>query len=511
MKPFLEVEKDRKNYNKNPSLNTVHRSSLLVPRIANNKTCISFVNHFLLKRNYKDVVIKMTGYCDKGESGDSQTFPIDQAKVYSYCLEEVLGESYYCYQVEFFSSNNLFIPFSAVIINHISNNSINTVHSYNRILNDSREEDNVNRIHLKEASIDFASSDILNTFFIFQSGLMAVEDKFIELYLEEKNSGKKQIYKKVPISMNKMSIKKINLSELLYDELSEKNIIPGDFTLRILQPKQNMFYGRLLVGIEDLKTGGFSGNHSYYDNSEFHEYFDSGNSFRTFPYFSNAKNRLNIYPIMSNSSGEFSIYINYMEDGKIKSKLLTKSGFECTKSTLLIDIDDIIRTRSLEINNINTFTVIYSAKEKSKVPTRINMQLVYGALSENTVNASISISLFNESQFTPKGKGSYCWNQILNDKDYHSRLCFCFADKVLNSKNRFARNNIEFSLFDSKGCFLEKEISLNFLESYELDSKDITSNEKFIWCVAKSQTPNLQLFSFHTNLYSSYSSGEHNF
>ena len=45
------------------------------------------------------------------------------------------------YMVEFFSPDNLFIPFPAVMVNHHGKNFINQVHAFNRVLNDVFEDE----------------------------------------------------------------------------------------------------------------------------------------------------------------------------------------------------------------------------------------------------------------------------------------------------------------------------------------------------------------------------------
>ncbi len=74
MKPFLDVEANRKNYHKFKNKNTVHRSSLIVPRFDQASSNISFLNHFLLKRNNKDVTLKITAINDAGIIIDSLSF-----------------------------------------------------------------------------------------------------------------------------------------------------------------------------------------------------------------------------------------------------------------------------------------------------------------------------------------------------------------------------------------------------------------------------------------------------
>ena len=47
VKTVKQVETTRKTYHRDPTLNTIHRASLLVPEIQNTVAEISFLNHFL--------------------------------------------------------------------------------------------------------------------------------------------------------------------------------------------------------------------------------------------------------------------------------------------------------------------------------------------------------------------------------------------------------------------------------------------------------------------------------
>ena len=61
LKKFKEVEETRKKYHKDPSLNSVHRSSLMVPELDDSIAEISFLNHFLIKRNHKKIINLASG------------------------------------------------------------------------------------------------------------------------------------------------------------------------------------------------------------------------------------------------------------------------------------------------------------------------------------------------------------------------------------------------------------------------------------------------------------------
>ena len=93
MKPLKEVAKDKKKSYQDISINTVHRSSLLVPKLEGNDTWISFLNHFLIKRGIELVALKISAYDNFGKSIDSKTFEITEKKVYAYHLEKIFAQN----------------------------------------------------------------------------------------------------------------------------------------------------------------------------------------------------------------------------------------------------------------------------------------------------------------------------------------------------------------------------------------------------------------------------------
>ncbi|SVE42232.1 uncharacterized protein METZ01_LOCUS495086, partial [marine metagenome] len=236
-------------------------SSLLVPRFEQAETNISFVNHFFIKRNIQDVSLKVTAVNKNGQIIDSITYEIDEPKVYSLFLDEMFSDKSLTslYIVEFFSGKNLFIPFPAVIINHIGVDFTNSVHSYNRILNDIFEDDEINRNHVRESSFDVLIDDNHDTFFNLVSGPFEIDDNLeISLRNEERT-----LESRLDISQKRLSASNYFLGDLITKEVKE-NISAKQYSdqATILPPKQNLFYGRLLLGVMNKKTNAFSANHS---------------------------------------------------------------------------------------------------------------------------------------------------------------------------------------------------------------------------------------------------------
>lgn len=385
MKPFLDVEANRIQYHKFDNVNTVHRSSLLVPRFEHTKTNISFLNHFLLKRNNRNITLKITPINTHGHSKDAISLAINEPKVYSLNLEELFSDynDIIEYIVEFYSDVNLFIPFPAVMINHIGYDFVNSVHSFNRVLNDVFEDDKINMHQVHESSIDVLSNKEYDTFFNFATGPFTVTEAIS--ILNSQNIEKKII----PSEIKRFSNKNYFLSELFNCELSDGTV------LKILQPKQPLFYGRLLAGIMNKSTKAFSANHSYYDSSSTEEYFQNDTSYRTYPYFANSLNRITMYPIMSPS--ELNIHIELYEATKkfISHPLVIVSP---SNTSISFDINSLVQESGFK--KVSLFKVVAQSKN-GKIPTRVNHQLIYGPLnSTSKLRSSINVSLLNEEIYT---------------------------------------------------------------------------------------------------------------
>jgi len=273
-----------------------------VPNFSFCETSFSFLNHFLIKRGYKEVSCKMSSISKNGELIDSYTYKINQPKVYEFNLSKMFNSRKYNinhFIVEFFSSHNLYIPFPAVMVNHFNNKFFNMVHSYNRVLNDVFENDQ-NYISTFESSFECYNNKKFDTFFNFCTGPTNFQNK-IDLQLI--NSNKKKL-KKIDISQPRLTNRNFFLSEIFKN--TKKN---NHSFLKILQPKQEMFFNRLLAGTCTKKFDAFSANHTYYDTSNHLEYFKNNESNKTYPYFYGFKNKLAFYPILAPGKLKISVEI----------------------------------------------------------------------------------------------------------------------------------------------------------------------------------------------------------
>lgn len=499
MKLYSEYQKNRIDYHQNTTKNTVHRSSLIAPRFNNTYTNISFLNHFLIKRNYNEVTLKLTAIDLKGNICESISILIDKPIVYSLNLEEFFqdNDNISEYLIEFFSSKNLFIPFPAVMVNNIGNDFINSVHSYNRVLNDIFEDDSVNKNHVYESSIDYLVNNDYDTFFNFATG--PIQDKNnIEVLLVTEDS--KIDKKNIAGDIGRLSNKNFFISNIFSnDQLS--NSKTG--TIKILPPYQKLFYGRILAGIINKKTRAFSANHSYYDNSSVEEYFDNSLSRKTYTYFPNSLNRISMYPIMSPST--LYVKIQAVKDSKVYKTDTFKLTSPSSKP-IHIDVDNFVKENGLA--GITAFEVV-AETDNGKIPSRVNHQLIYGhENSKSNLNASINVSLLNQSKFNPSNKKGFSWGQLLIDKDYISKLGVCFKEATGKS------DNIQIDFYDQTGLIKTIKDKLEPGKSVIVDSKEFESQNKqrnFIWYTIQSFRSDISAQSFHSNINSHNSSGDHSF
>lgn len=494
MKLFKEVEKTRIAYHNDHSEKTVHRSSLLAPRFEHAATVISFLNHFLIKRNYKSVTLKITAINKDGNYKDSKSILINEPKVYTFFLEELFEDNATIneYLIEFFSTNNLFIPFPAVMINHVGRDFINTVHAYNRILNDIFEDDEVNSFQVCESSIDVLIDEEYDSFFNHASGQFDLNDT-LKISLDNSD----QLSQIIPVNMKRLSNCTYNLSEIFDNQSISESI------LKILQPNQTLFYGRLLSGVINRKTGAFSANHSYYDTSLIAEYFDSNLSARCYPYFPDQQNCVTMYPIVSKSMLDIAIEIS---DGSRTFKSLTQKLQSPSKISVKFNVNELVKTSGL--SNVSSFKV-YAYSDQIKIPTRVSHQVVYSALnSKSKLNSSINVSLNNEKVFDAVQKASIIWGQVVVANAYESRLGICFS----NPSSPGEAISIDFysqtGILKTLTKYLDSHCSLIFDSTF---FASLRIEGDFVWYVARSKSSQLNAMSFHFHQMSENASGEHSF
>lgn len=502
MKLFKEVEATRRDYHRDAALNSVHRSSLTVPEIDGSFVEISFLNHFLIKRNYDNVACRVTAVDDDGKRIESRLFKINEPRVYTIPLTGMVEQPVNNYIVEFFAADNLFIPFPAVVVNHRGDNFLNTVHAYNRILNDVFEDDDINAQLAEEASTDVRLDEDADTFAVFAAGPQPCRGDIMFRLDTPKGSHTQSVAIDVP----RLTNRDFSLRELFPD-------VPDGTTgtLRIQQPHQSMFFGRVLAG-QRWRDGSFSANHTYYDTSGSAEYWDDNrSSYRVYPFFADFENIIRMYPIMARGGLNMSIQ-PVTRSGEILSEIPAgpANDLDAPGRFFEVSINELLAEQGVNPEDVDSFA-LFAQPMNGNTPTRINHQLVYG---REALASSVNVSLINPNVFVPPGKTGLAWGQIAVGGPIETRL------GVVGNDPGGADSNLEVTFYDSTGRVASFDgrlpgaggVQLN-LE--ELLSKTITRTSadapEYVWYTARSDRPDLSAFVVSTHAASGHCTGEHSF
>jgi hypothetical protein len=494
MKKFKDVEKTRIQAHKDPARDSVHRASLLVPELPGAVAEISFVNHFLLKRGYPHVACRITAIDAEGQRIESRLHPIQEPRVYRFRLTGSVDAPVATYMVEFFTADNLFIPFPAVMVNHHGPGFYNTVHAFNRVLNDVFENDAINAQPVAEASIDVDLSGGRDTFAVFTAGPTACRGKLtLDLATPQRT-----YHAALTVDRPRMTQHVVSVRETFPDVDGATSGV-----LRIRQPEQFLFYGRMLAGIREA-DGAFSANHSYYDCSGISEYWeDRRGSYRSYPHFASFDSAIRMYPVQSPGALEIAVGL-HGADGKELAR--TAAGCVASPGTRVLEADvaTLARGAGIDPKDVRTF-VVYADAPEGAVPCRANHQLAY---SSGGLSSSINVSLFNPNVYTPQRPG-LTWAQSIVGDGVDSRFA------IVGNTPAADDCDVEMSFYDESGHVADLQRRLPAGGAVEVDpARDLGlsgGSARPVWVIARCPRPDVSLFEVTRDRSTGHCSGEHGF
>ena len=501
MKSYKTIQEERKIYHQTKNINTVHRSSLLVPEIEGSIAEISFLNHFLIKRGYKSVTCCISAIGRDGSRIEKKAYSIEEPRVYQFTLTGSTDRPAATYVVEFYSAENLFIPFPAVMVNHRGPAFLNQVHAYNRVLNDIFEDEGVNAHVTKEAAIDLFLRDGLDTFVLFAAGQNDIKSQlFVEVVTKE--STHEAV---VPLDLKKFGTQKVSIKSL-FPELPAATV----GILKVEQPYQPLFYGRMLVGRERAGHG-FMANHSYYDSSPVAEYFSNHeSSSKLFPFFQSLKNTVRMYPIMSPGTLTVTIGI-HSRTGELLAEFNGGQLQSPGNRFLDLSIDDIVRELGFSRDEVSSFAFTASTRDEVGIPSRTNLQLVYGTGATDT---SINTSLYQDADFRPEGKKGFRWGQTVVGGGYNTQL------GIVSRRGHEPKEKLDIAFYSTEGRIAERTYEVSYGRSVVIDLVQTLAGEltgiaetgsAYIWYTISSQNPVIFAYQVTVHSESGYCSGEHAF
>ena len=497
MKKLLDVEKLRVEHYADNQRDSVHRSSLLVPVLPNSEVSISLLNHFLIKRNISSVGCKVTAIDKDGKRLTSGLTSINEPRVYTMHLQRDFDSNATSFLVEFFSAENIFIPFPAVMVNHRSKEAASSVHSFNRVLADVFENDDVNAIHVQEAAIDVIHEPDLSTFFVLAAGPYNLEGP-VALRLSNSDG-------ELEHTLN------VNIPRFTQQLFELRTVVPEWSSLRgtffINQPDQPLFYGRLFVG-QISKNGSFVGNHSYYDSSHVEGEFwaNSNPSFRTFPVIKELEALIRFYPIMSPSDLEISVIFNSASGtpmGETSPKVLTSPS----RDNFELDIKKSAVDTGVDFEAVNSFTV-QVLPVSGNTPTRINHQIVY---RKSAIESSINTSLQNYNVFHSKSKVRTVWGQVINSPEFDTWL------SIANDGYEDPVSTFELLIFDETGYVGSETVSVPLRTATTINisamllRNHLAPKGEFLWYEIECPNYFLTAWSISRHIKSNHCTGEHSF
>ena len=494
MKRYRDLEAARRRHHADPASDTVHRSSLLVPELPGAEVEICFLNHFLLKRGYRSVACRVTAIDAEGRKLHTRLETVTDPRVYRLPLSRMAAGAAASHVVEFFAAENLVVPFPAVMINHGGPDFLNSVHAYNRVLNDPFEDDAINTVQSPEASIDVEEG--ADTFVVFMAGAERCRGS-LDVQLVTADGIKAST---IALDVPRLCPRVVSLTEA-FPDLSA--LATGVLSVR--QPRQPMFYGRLLAG-RRRPGGAFTANHSYYDSSGNPEYWDDrAESSRTYPFFPDLGALVRVYPIMSPGRIAVSIDVHDVEGRALAT--WDAGEIESPGARVLdADVGRELVARGIDGNDVGAFTV-RARPVDGDAPTRINHQLLYG---RGGLLASLNVSLSNPGVFVPPGKTGFAWGQIPIGGELRSHL------GIVTSTPAGEGCDVALTLYDETGEIGQKGYRLAASGSVRIDPTDLVpdasgSASRRIWYVARSTRHDLSGFTVTRHEGSSHSSGEHSF
>jgi hypothetical protein len=387
------------------------------------------------------------------------------------------------------------IPFPAVMVNHRGPQSYSTVHSFNRVLNDIFEDDEINTIQVEEGAIDIAQDPLASTFFTVFAGQHRLQD---EIGLQFK-SNSLSLSKTLAVDIPRLTHQIFTLGSVFPEIEHQKGV------LLIRQPRQDMFYGRLLVG-QTLQSGDLSANHSYYDGSQVAgEYWDDSQpSQRTYPIVEGLTTSIRMYPIQSASTLAFSVLIKDANG----STLATSKEFELVSpgnNWLDIDINQLITSLDVHPNEAQAFTLIALPKS-GNTPMRINHQIVF---SGSGLESSINVSMQNFNVLHSSARPRTTWGQLIHSKNYDTWLAFA------NDGETSECSTVDVKFFSEQGLEQTTSVSINQGTSAQLLLSDVlgdaSDDDQFIWFEVESPNFFLTGWTISRHKISGHCTGEHSF
>lgn len=504
----------------------IYRSSAIFPVFQNKNisTRLLFLGYWQLKRHIREISAIITLRSDQGEILDRVLMTITEAKAYSVELTDLLLERSLSLEffegsleIEFFSTENMFFAYPAVVINYYGPAFSTVVHSAQRIYNDFEDMQKNSLVNVPESGFNIHANENNEPFIGLINGTEIQREGQIEFKFYN-HDGELLEYVKP------LGTLKPYQSTILYParELDLKTFLGGHEGACKARFNVKGIFPRLLVGNYQKNPEALSITHSYYDcssassSSDYWRASEPGWYMASLmlplalekDYFTN----IYFYPIYSPSSLVLDIEI-YSSEGKLlgaKQHALQidspKEGFS------VIPLRKIAEELRIPPQQFLGARIIASPLEGSPFPSRLKIGLDIG---QNSFGLPCNICM-NLQPFNPpleNKRSSFKWLPILGDQPKSS----IWIMNSSPSKSFQTKASLDITFFREKDALtLSRHIEIlphGFLIiAPHLDPQlDAFLGETVGWATIVSNNPYLTTYYFADHPTSGVVGGDHGF
>lgn len=406
------------------------RSSAIFPVLQEKgiSSRLLFMGYWILKRHIKEISAIVTLRSLAGETLARSNFLILEAKTYRIELSSLLEQTQHpsdspfmgSLEIEFFSTQNLFFPFPAVVINYYGPEFSTVVHTAQRVYNDFEDMKKNSQTEVPESGFNFYVKDHLEPFIGLINGSLPAPNS--SLRLKFLNESQQQMDCVIDLG-NLNPYQTTWVYPARHCDLN--NFLAGKPGTAKVQCRMNWIFPRLVVGNIDSHLPALSITHSYYDCSTAASETDywqpetpDWHAASLMLPCETAKHHLTniyFYPIYSPSSFAVDLEI-YNSQGQCQGSIPNAATIKAPQPAIhLLPLKHYCQQLGLNPDLNYAARVIARPLEASKIPARIKLGLDVGSTNPYMpCNICTNLQPFNPLLETKPS--TFRWSPILADQ-----------------------------------------------------------------------------------------------
>ena len=479
------------------------RSSAIFPFIINDymNTKILFLGYWLIKRNIKEIKVKIHLRTNTGKLIKKLNMQINQVKAFSLSIKDLIKKKRIKHtligsiELEFFSKKDMIFPYPALVVNFEGKDSSTVVHTCGRIFNNKKDLISNSQKKVPETGIDILPNENFRPFFAFVNGPKKTTKQILGVSII--NGDGEKLEKK--ISINNLLPYETKFVYFLSDD--EKKFLKNKKGTVKIKHNFSSFFPRFVSGNLEKKeynstlthtyydTSNESGSNTFWNNPKKQIFFDSTVSF---PLFKEKKSytELVVYPNFPKWKLSFDIEI-FNKNGILINKI--KNILKIEKKLLkpiYLNINLIIKKNKIILNSKVNHFIKLIVKGGGKVPTRLKFGLNLGFKNKYDIPSNICFNAHVPNEKILTKPGTFKWGPLLNK--FQSMFAISNTSNLLK-KNKEANILLKFWNEKNKNC-LKKKIKINDNGSYWFNLNKETKIKRFLgkktgWVTLESDNP----------------------